>query len=91
MHAITPHPGPAGGFWEIATASLIDWPSQPRAVEILRHGSGQVEIACTLMDHGADTGSLAQLHHQLARLGAGSKAGHMQGQACDGNVRLMCR
>ncbi len=91
VHAIMPHPGRSGGFWEIATASLIDWPSQTRAVEILRHGSGQVEIVCTLMDHGADTGSLAHLHRQLAFLAAGTKAAHMQGQDCDADVRLMCR
>ena len=27
IHRITPRPGAAGGFWEITTASIIDWPS----------------------------------------------------------------
>ena len=89
LHCVTPHPGPGGGFWEIATASLIDWPSQTRALELLRHADGRLEIVCTLMDHGAARGTLAQLHHQLARLGAGDDRLRMQGGAKDGNVRLM--
>jgi metallophosphoesterase (TIGR03767 family) len=88
LHRITPHPGPSGGFWEIATASLIDWPSQARAVELMRHRDGQLEIVCTLMNHGAPEGSLAHLHHALARRGAGGAALHMQGQPQDGDVRL---
>jgi metallophosphoesterase (TIGR03767 family) len=89
LHQITPHPGPLGGFWEIATASLIDWPSQTRAVECLRHANGQIEIACTLLDHEAPVDDLAHWHRTLARLGAGASAGHMQGGLADGNVRLM--
>ncbi len=89
LHRITAHPGPSGGFWEITTASLIDWPSQTRAVEIIRHGNGQIEIVCTLLDHGAAPGSLARLHLDLAHRFAGDIASHMQGQATDGNVRLM--
>lgn len=88
LHDITPHPGQNGGFWEIATASLIDWPSQTRAVEFLRHAGGQLEIVCTLTDHGAAPGTLAHLHRELARLGAGAAALRMQGGAADGNVRL---
>lgn len=87
-HRITPHAGPGGGFWEIATASLIDWPSQTRAVELLRHTDGTLEIVCTLMDHGASAGTLAHLHHALARLGAGDTAHDLQGGPLDGNVRL---
>ena len=89
QHDITPHPGPAGGFWEIATASLIDWPSQTRAIEFLRHAGGGLEIVCTLMDHAAAPGSQAYLHRALARLHAGDMRARMQGGAKDGNVRLM--
>ncbi len=90
-HLVTPHPGASGGFWEIATGSLIDWPSQTRSVELLRHRSGQLEIACTLLDHQAPAGSLAHLHHGLARLCAARQASQMQGGAADGNVRLILR
>jgi metallophosphoesterase (TIGR03767 family) len=92
LHLVAAHPHPAGqggGFWEITTASLIDWPSQTRAVEILRHADGTLEIVCTLLDHGGEVGSLAALHRDLAQRFAGAAAAHMQGAAGDGNVRLM--
>ena len=89
VHRITPQPGPLGGFWEITTGSLIDWPCQTRAIEFVRHGHGTLEIVCTLQDHGAAPGSLAALHLDMARRFAGSAAAHMQGEATDGNVRLI--
>ena len=91
LHQIRPHPGPKGGFWEISTGSLIDWPSQTRSVEFIRHAGGQLEIVCTLLDHAAPTGSLAHLHHDLARRFAGTECARMQGQPGDGNVRLLRR
>jgi len=90
LHEIRPHPGPGGGFWEISSGSLIDWPSQTRAVEFLRHGGGQLEIVCTLQDHGAPAGSLAHWHHALAQRFAGAQAAAMQGTPGDGDVRLLC-
>ena len=91
LHEVRAHPGPAGGFWEISTGSLIDWPSQTRAVEFIRHGAGQTEIVCTLQDHRAAPGSLAHLHHALARRFAGGLAGRMQGADGDGDVSLLRR
>ena len=94
LHRVTPHPHPGGqggGFWEITTASLIDWPSQTRAVEIIRHADGTLELVCTLLDHDAQAGSLAALHRDLAQRFAGEAALHMQGEAQDGNVRLLLR
>lgn len=92
VHRVTAHAHPQGrsrGFWEITTASLIDWPAQTRAVEILRHADGQLEIVCTLQDHHAEAGSLAALHAELALRFAGQEAAQLQGQAGDGNVRLL--
>ena len=89
LHEIRPHPGPNGGFWEISTGSVIDWPSQMRSVEFIRHAGGQLEIVCTLLDHHAPPGSLAHLHRDLARRFAGEHCARMQGQASDGNVRLL--
>ncbi|WP_147321211.1 hypothetical protein [Rhodoferax lacus] len=92
LHRVTPHPHPDArgrGFWEITTASIMDWPAQTRAVEILRHTDGQLEIVCTLQDHHAEAGSLAALHAELALRFAGSAAPYMQGAAHDGNVRLL--
>jgi metallophosphoesterase (TIGR03767 family) len=89
LHEIRPHRGAGGGFWEISTASLIDWPAQARAVEFLRHAEGQTEIACTLQDHGAPADTPAGWHHALARRFAGAHAARLQGTAGDGNVRLV--
>ena len=38
------------GFWQIMTASLIDWPQQGRLVEFFEDGDG-ITIATTLIDH----------------------------------------
>ena len=88
-HAIQAHPGPQGGFWEISTASLIDWPVQTRAVEFLRHADGQIGICCTLLDHGAVPDSPAGWHHQLTRRFAGRQASGMQGTEADRDVHLL--
>ena len=91
LHQIQPHPGHKGGFWEISTGSIIDWPSQARSAEFIRHADGQLEIVCTLIDHAAPPGSLAHLHRELARRFAGGQCSRMQGQTRDGNVRLLRR
>ncbi len=94
LHRVTAHPNPSGrggGFWEITTASIIDWPSQTRAVEFIRHRDGTLEIVCTLLDHHGQPGSLAALHTEMAQRFAGEAAQHMQGEAGDGNVRLLWR
>lgn len=63
-----------GGFWEVATASHIDWPIQSRLVE-LTAGRGTVTITTTVvdiaapLDHQGDLGSavsLASLGRELA-------------------------
>lgn len=94
VHAVQAHRHPQGpsagpGFWEISTASVIDWPAQLRAVELLRHPDGCVEIACTLLDHQAPTDSLAHLHLRLAKQFAGAQAAVMQGPPEAGTVRLI--
>lgn len=89
IHRITPRPGPAGGFWEITTASIIDWPSERRRVEVLRHDDGTVEIASTLHAHRAEQGSLAWWHRELAqRFGASQVRHAMSGTEFDRDVRL---
>jgi metallophosphoesterase (TIGR03767 family) len=62
-----------GGFWEVTTASLVDWPCQGRVVEIIDAGEGMLAIACTMVDHdgaiqpgGGETLDLAGLHRELA-------------------------
>ncbi len=61
------------GFWQITTASHIDWPQQARIVEFLATATGLV-IACTVLDAaapaayqgGAEPADLAALARELA-------------------------
>jgi metallophosphoesterase (TIGR03767 family) len=41
------------GFWEINTASHIDWPEQSRLIEIMDNGDGTLSLFGTLLDHAA--------------------------------------
>jgi 3',5'-cyclic AMP phosphodiesterase CpdA len=49
FNAAIQHGGDAG-FWEITTASLIDWPQQGRILEFLRVGD-DIAIVSTVVDH----------------------------------------
>jgi metallophosphoesterase (TIGR03767 family) len=53
-HAITAirENGYPGGFWQVTTASHIDWPQQSRIIELLETGGG-LAIACTVIDSAA--------------------------------------
>jgi metallophosphoesterase (TIGR03767 family) len=43
--------GPAGGFWEITTSALADWPIQSRLIEVMDNHDGTLSIFGTLVDH----------------------------------------
>ena len=47
-----------GGFWEINTASHIDWPQQARVIDIVDNQDGSLSIWATMVDHAgsADPG-----------------------------------
>ena len=105
IHAsvIRPRPDPrgkGGGFWEVTTSSLVDWPCQARVVELFEAGDGLLAIACTMVDHDGSTdpggavepAQLAGLHRQLA--GNVPVAGFDSGRAgtpLDRNVILPLR
>jgi metallophosphoesterase (TIGR03767 family) len=64
-----------GGFWEINTASHIDWPQQARLIEILDNQDGTLSIFTTMLDHAgpakfggdlADPSQLAGLSRLLS-------------------------
>lgn len=44
-----------GGFWEINTASHIDWPQQARLIEVADNRDGTLSIFTTMLDHAAPT------------------------------------
>jgi metallophosphoesterase (TIGR03767 family) len=65
VHAVTAVTGPDGtGFWQVTTASHIDWPQQARIVEFLATERGLV-IGCTVID------SAAPVRYRAGRAGAG--------------------
>jgi metallophosphoesterase (TIGR03767 family) len=75
-HRITPIPRAdgTGGFWQVTTASHIDWPQQSRIVELVADGGGQLSVSTTVLDSAApvahDGGdgvlSLAALSREIA-------------------------
>jgi hypothetical protein len=50
--------GAPGGFWQVTTASHIDWPQQARIIELLETESG-LAIGCTVIDSAAPASYLA--------------------------------
>jgi metallophosphoesterase (TIGR03767 family) len=62
VHAISAirEDGAPGGFWQVTTASHIDWPQQARIVELLETSGGLV-LACTVIDGAAPASHRAGL------------------------------
>jgi metallophosphoesterase (TIGR03767 family) len=73
VHAVTAVTGGGSGFWQITTASHIDWPQQARLIEFLAVPAG-LAIACTVIDSAApaayqgtgEPADLAALSRELA-------------------------
>ena len=64
------HPGnPARGFWQIQTASLIDFPQQPRILEISNNadGTGTIRTFVFNQQAGGDLGKNALASYQSAK------------------------
>jgi metallophosphoesterase (TIGR03767 family) len=82
--------GKGGGFWEVTTGSVVDWPCQGRIVEVVDLGNDFLAIACTMVDH--EGSELAALHRELA--GNAPAAGfdsNKAGTPLDRNVILPVR
>jgi metallophosphoesterase (TIGR03767 family) len=57
------------GFWQVETASHIDWPQQSRTVEVVRSTEGDIYIGLSVVDHIASSDySLAQTPVEIAAL-----------------------
>ncbi|MFC0600952.1 TIGR03767 family metallophosphoesterase [Streptomyces palmae] len=92
---ITPH----GTFWEITTASHIDFPQLVRVIEVVDNHDGTLSLLTTLVESAAPhrtdltdlsrTG-LASLYRELAFNAAGSR-GTLAGQPDDRNTELLLR
>ena len=101
VHAVTPVTDGTAGFWQITTASHIDWPQQARFIEFLAVPDG-LAIACTVIDSAApasyqgtgDPADLAALSRELSandwqiRDLITAEGGAGAGMAADRNVIL---
>ncbi|MFD3376000.1 MULTISPECIES: TIGR03767 family metallophosphoesterase [unclassified Streptomyces] len=97
---ITPHSAPDGrSFWEVSTASHIDFPQLARVIEIVDNHDGTVSLFTTLIESGAphatdfadltQTG-LAALYRELSFNAPGSRT-DLSGEAGDRNTELVLR
>lgn len=99
VNKITPHAGPtpAQSFWEINTASHIDFPQNARIVEVCDNKDGTLSLFCTLIESAAPysvdyadhsiTG-LASMYREFSYNDIGYEAKRLGG-AADHNVELL--
>ncbi|WP_158881751.1 TIGR03767 family metallophosphoesterase [Amycolatopsis anabasis] len=99
LNKITAHPGktPEQGFWEINTASHIDFPQQARVIEVADNADGTLSLFTTLVEaeapYAADYGdtsaqALASLYRELSYNDLHADLGR-QGSAPDRNTELV--
>jgi len=92
-----PTAGP-GGFWEINTASHVDFPQQSRTIELVDNGNGTLSIFTTMLDHAgpasnggslADTVALSALARELSANDPQERTSGKNGADIDRNVELL--
>jgi metallophosphoesterase (TIGR03767 family) len=103
-HARHPDAAVAGGFFEVTTASLIDWPEQGRLIEVVDNTDGTLSVFCTIVDTvvapsynwpSTDPRTLAALSRELAGNDWQARARPVpgvdgrRGAATDRNVELV--
>lgn len=96
VNRVTPRPGQNGGFWEVSTSSLAEWPVQVRLVE-LELAEAEARVVLTMVDSavpvsptaGLELADLASLHREVAANDEGSVGGlFAEGVREDRNVVL---
>lgn len=88
---IVPRPTDAGGYWQISTSSLIDFPQQARALRVVGTARGGVAIHTWMLDH-AGRGPLGRTSRELSYLDAqGGRPQGFAGTRPDRNVTLFRR
>ncbi len=97
LNQILAHPRPQGGFWEITTASCIDFPQQQQVVELVDNRDGTLSIFTTVLDHASpvtpgSSGSYLDLAAQSRELAANDWAESplmRRGSLLDRNTELL--
>lgn len=88
----------SGGFWEINTASHIDYPQQARVIEIADNADGTLSIFTTIIDHAGpaerlpndnSTTGLASLSRELSANDPQSNLASLSGTAAARNTELL--
>lgn len=86
------------GFWEITTASHVDWPQQARVVEIVDNRDGTLSLFGTMIEHAApalvdpdasDVVGLAGLARELGANDASANPAAKAGDLLARNVELV--
>jgi metallophosphoesterase (TIGR03767 family) len=101
VNRVEPRPDPAGrtgGFWDVNTASHVDYPQHARVVELADNGDGTLSIFCTMIEHagparvGYDATSpagLASISRELSANDPQSDREGRRGRPEDLNVELL--
>lgn len=99
INTITAHPrAGSGGFWEITTASCVDYPQQQQVIEIVDNRDSTLSIFTTSVDHRSTAAwnqgdysqaGLASLSRQLAANAWQFEPLPRQGSALDRNCELL--
>jgi 3',5'-cyclic AMP phosphodiesterase CpdA len=91
-NAIEPRHGPAGGYWLLTTASIVDFPQQWRALRLVATPRGGVALEAWMVDHAGrpnDEDDLAGIARDLAFLDPqGGRPANAAGPLLARNVRL---
>jgi 3',5'-cyclic AMP phosphodiesterase CpdA len=90
-HEIRPRRTAAGGYWQITTGSLADWPQQARMLRFVEGANGARAIETWVVDHAGavNGGDLAGFGRELAFLDAqGGRPQDFAGTPTDRNARL---
>jgi metallophosphoesterase (TIGR03767 family) len=87
-----------GGFWEITSASHVDWPMQARLLEVVDNNDGTLSVFTTMVDHDGPVSAqpvpagplgLAALARQLGANDWQDRSGSRRGTLADRNVELL--
>ncbi|MGU3432397.1 TIGR03767 family metallophosphoesterase [Actinomycetes bacterium M1A6_2h] len=97
QNQILAHTGSRGGFWEITTASCIDFPQQQQVVEIVDNRDGTLSLFTTAVDHASpitpgSSGDYLDLASQSREFAANDWAENplmRRGSALDRNTELL--
>ena len=99
INTITAHRSGERGFWEITTASCVDFPQQQQMVELVDNRDGTMSIFTTVVDHSGpvswggsfDQKSLAALSREFAANDWIENPTMRIGSALDRNTELLLK